>query len=136
MTKRKASPFAVDTENPEFTSADFRKAKRIEDIPALAHLSKRKPGERGPQKAPTKEPVSLRLDPYVVNYFRAHGDGWQSEINLVLGKIVIVRKHGNTLVSTLRRAYGSDFAPGVRSDRKLSDILDEVDEGSLRKLRA
>ena len=135
MMKRKPSPSRPDKENPPFKLADFKRARRIEDIPALAHLSKRKRGERGPQKAPVKEPVSLRLDPDVVNYFRGHGAGWQSEINQVLVRNVIVRKHGNTLVSTLRRTYGSDFAPGVRSDQKLAEILDRIDEGSLRKLR-
>lgn len=136
MMKDKVSASAPDRENPEFTAADFKKARRVENIPVLAHLSKRKRGERGPQKAPTKEPVSIRLDPYVVKYFRQHGAGWQSEINDVLVYSVIIRKHGNTLVSTLRRAYGNDFAAGFRSDQKLSDILDKVDQSSLRKLRA
>jgi uncharacterized protein (DUF4415 family) len=136
MTKRKVSPSTPNIDNPEFTAADFKRARRVEDIPALAHLSKRKRGERGPQKAPTKEPVSIRLDPYVVKYFRQHGPGWQSEINDVLVYDVIIRRHGNTLVSTLRRVYGNDFAPGVPSNQKLSDILDKVDESSLRKLRA
>jgi uncharacterized protein (DUF4415 family) len=136
MTKDKISASMPDKENSEFTAADFKRARRVEDIPALAHLSKRKRGERGLQKAPTKEPVSIRLDSNVVEYFRGHGQGWQSEINEVLVHTVIVQKHGNTLVATLRRVYGQDFAPGIRSDRKLSDILDKLDEGSLRKLQA
>ena len=35
----------------------------------------RKPGERGPQRMPTKERVSLRLSRHVVESFRATGDG-------------------------------------------------------------
>jgi thymidylate synthase len=45
----------VDDDNPPLTDADWARAKRIWEIPELAHLSKRKPGERGPQKTPTKQ---------------------------------------------------------------------------------
>ena len=38
----------------------------------------------------------------------------------------IERKHGNTLVRTLRQTYGDAFAPGVRSDAKLSTVLREA----------
>lgn len=39
---------------------------------------------RGPQKAPRKTPVSLRLDEDIVAAFRATGRGWQSRINAAL----------------------------------------------------
>ena len=39
----------------------------------LPDLVKRMRGQRGPQKAPTKEVVTLRLDPDVVAHFRAGG---------------------------------------------------------------
>jgi uncharacterized protein (DUF4415 family) len=42
---------------------------------------KRLRGERGPQKAPTKRLLALRLDPEVIDAFRATGPGWQSRIN-------------------------------------------------------
>jgi hypothetical protein len=35
----------------------------------------------------------------------------------------ISRKHGNTLVSTLRRIYGQSFAAGESESAKLSDVL-------------
>ena len=35
----------------------------------------------------------------------------------------IRRKHANTLVGTLRKEYGSEFAKGYRSDMKLSSVL-------------
>jgi hypothetical protein len=44
------------------------------------------------------------------------------------------RKHGNTLIRTLRKTYGSSFAEGCRDDEKLSDVLARVDEPSLSKL--
>jgi hypothetical protein len=44
------------------------------------------------------------------------------------------RKHGNTLIGTLRKHYGKDFAYGCADSDKLSDILHELDEPSLSKL--
>jgi uncharacterized protein (DUF4415 family) len=44
-------------------------------------LSNRK---RGPQKAPRKVPVSIRLSPDVVSAFRASGAGWQSRVDEIL----------------------------------------------------
>jgi hypothetical protein len=46
----------------------------------------------------------------------------------------IGRKHGNTLIGTLRISYGSGFAKGFANDEKLSDVLVKLDEGSLFKL--
>jgi hypothetical protein len=44
------------------------------------------------------------------------------------------RKHGNTLIRTLRKQYGKDFAFGCADDIKLSDLLHKLDEPSLSKL--
>ncbi len=35
---------------------------------------------------------------------------------------MVSKKHGNTLVSTLRQAYGPGFAPGVDGNAKLADV--------------
>lgn len=43
-----------------------------------------KGARRGLQKTPTKIPVSIRLTPDVVEYFKASGKGWQSRIDQVL----------------------------------------------------
>jgi uncharacterized protein (DUF4415 family) len=43
--------------------------------------------KRGKQKAPVKQLISLRLDPDVVEHFRATGEGWQSRINEELRKV-------------------------------------------------
>jgi uncharacterized protein (DUF4415 family) len=37
--------------------------------------------KRGPQKAPTKTLVSLRLSPEVIDHFKAAGPGWQTRID-------------------------------------------------------
>lgn len=44
------------------------------------------------------------------------------------------RKHGNTLVRTLRKYYGRDFAYGCADTDKLSGVLHKLDEPSLTKL--
>jgi len=46
----------------------------------------------------------------------------------------ISRKHGNTLIGTLRKTYGTDFAKGCAESDKLSDVLHKMDEPSLSKL--
>jgi len=51
-------------------------------------IVRRARGQRGPQKAPKREPVTLRLDPKVVAHFRATGPGWQGRINEALKKLV------------------------------------------------
>ena len=39
---------------------------------------------RGPQKEPVKVPVSIRLSPDVITYFKSQGKGWQTKIDRVL----------------------------------------------------
>ena len=43
-------------------------------------------------------------------------------------------KRGDTLVGTLRKTYGPDFAPGVRSDTRLDTLRKRVGAESLSKL--
>jgi hypothetical protein len=46
----------------------------------------------------------------------------------------ISKKHGNTLISTLRQTYGDGFAPGRPGNEKLKDVLHDLDEPSLTDL--
>ena len=77
-------PVVFDEDNPEWSAADFAEAKRGEDIPAV--IRQAFPRTRGPQQAPTKAPVSIRLDRDVLEHYRATGSGWQSRINAALRK--------------------------------------------------
>ena len=43
---------------------------------------------RGPQKAPTKVLMSVRLDADVIAFFKAMGGGYQTRINDELRKVV------------------------------------------------
>jgi hypothetical protein len=44
------------------------------------------------------------------------------------------KKHGNTLVRTLRKVYWQYFDEGCGPEEKLSDVLHKLDEPSLSKL--
>jgi hypothetical protein len=46
----------------------------------------------------------------------------------------ISRKHGNTLVGTLRKIYGSTFAAGETDSAKLETVLAKLHETSLTQL--
>ena len=69
---------------PEFTMEDFARARPLSDFPELAEAMRRARGERGPQIAPVKQRVGLRLDADVLARFRASGRGWQARINDIL----------------------------------------------------
>jgi uncharacterized protein (DUF4415 family) len=45
-------------------------------------------GKRGPQKAPTKKMVSLRLSAEVVDHFKSTGRGWQTRIDSTLAESI------------------------------------------------
>jgi hypothetical protein len=46
----------------------------------------------------------------------------------------IRQKRGDTLVGTLRKTYGPDFAPGVRSDTRLDTLCKRAGGESLTKI--
>lgn len=63
----------ADPDNPPLTEEDFARM-----VPSTARRG------RGPGKAPAKKLVSLRIDPEVIDRFRADGPGWQARINDIL----------------------------------------------------
>jgi uncharacterized protein (DUF4415 family) len=86
MSRKLKQPI-FDDDNPEWTKADFARARPPAEVlpPKLLAQFKK---TRGTQKAPTKLPVSIRLSPEVVKHFKAKGPGWQSRIDDALRKIV------------------------------------------------
>lgn len=94
MAKR-INPEMTDIENPEWTEAEFKRAGSASEVlPAelVALLPKRRRGQRGAQKTPTKQQVTLRLDSSVLEYFKTTGRGWQTRINEALKHIVADEK--------------------------------------------
>jgi len=73
----------------ELSSTDLKGFRAARE--ALPSSVKRKVGVRGPQKAPTKERITIRLSPEVVARFRATGEGWQSRMDAALQEWL--RKH-------------------------------------------
>jgi uncharacterized protein (DUF4415 family) len=75
-----------DAENPEWTAEDFANARPGRDVLPAEFLREAAAAQRrrGPQRAPTKRLVSLRLDVDVLERFRATGKGWQGRINQTL----------------------------------------------------
>jgi uncharacterized protein (DUF4415 family) len=70
-----------DGEVRELQAADL---KRFKGAASLPDDLRRKLGVRGPQKAATKERITIRLSREVVEQFRATGDGWQTRVDAVL----------------------------------------------------
>ena len=64
----------------------MRPASEVLPPDIYAALARRRPGQRGPGKKPAKVSVTLRLDPDVIEGFKAGGEGWQTRINDALRK--------------------------------------------------
>lgn len=71
-----------DPNDPEAAQAWFAQADLIRKDKVVRR------GRRGPQKAPTKKLVSLRLSPEVIDHFKAGGPGWQTRIDATLRKLI------------------------------------------------
>ena len=76
---------AEDPDNPEWTEEDFKNARPFAEVfPELAESIRRARGR--PVMEKPKRQISLRLDPDVIDAFKATGKGWQGRINDVLRK--------------------------------------------------
>ncbi len=89
----KKSLIDKDGEVRELTADDLKKFKPLSEAnPALYAKIRKGVGERGEQKSPTKIPISIRVSPEVINYFRAKGKGWQGRIDSILKDYVAHHK--------------------------------------------
>ena len=83
---KKLSKYGVpDADTPEWTPERFARAKRMSEMPEDFQRAFRRKG-RGPQKAPVKEQVTMRLSPDVMEAVRKTGPRWQVRVNEVLRK--------------------------------------------------
>ena len=84
----------IDNENPEWTDEMFVRARPAREVLPPVLLSQFKnTRQRGPQKAPKKVPVSLRLSPEVLSHFKQYR-GWQSRIDSILKRAVEEEERG------------------------------------------
>jgi len=83
-----------DPDNPPLTDQFWAHARpAVEGMPEfIANWRK----WRGQQKAPVKKLVSLRIDPDIIDHFRATGPGWQRRINDTLRKAARLRRPAKT----------------------------------------
>lgn len=84
----------------ELTREDFKRARPAREVlpeilgsEVAAELLKRKRGQRGSQKKPIKEPVTVRYSREVIDYFRSTGPGWQTRMDAVLREWVTRHAH-------------------------------------------
>lgn len=81
-------PPADFDDNPPLDAATLRNARpAAEVVPHIVDGAKRRAG-RPPLKGKAKVAISLRLDPDILDAFKATGKGWQSRINAALAKSV------------------------------------------------
>ena len=69
------------SDNPPLTEKEMKQARPFKDaFPEIAEKMAR--AIRGRPKAEqTKTPVTIRLDPDIVDHYKATGKGWQSRMN-------------------------------------------------------
>ena len=72
----------ADGEVRELTAEDMAKFRPAAEVLPLS--LRKKLGVRGPQKAPIKERITIRLSREVVEQFRKSGDGWQTRVDAAL----------------------------------------------------
>jgi len=79
-------------DNPEWTAEDFARAKPLSEMisPELFEKLNGLRGQRGSQKQPTKQLVSLRIDRDIIEKLKSDGPGWQSRLNETLRKALVV----------------------------------------------
>jgi uncharacterized protein (DUF4415 family) len=87
MAKRKPGRKQLtnsDGEVRELTAEDAAKAVPFSGLPEDEQTMLLSLRKRGPQKAPRKVPISIRLSPDVAEGLRATGEGWQRRADEVL----------------------------------------------------
>ena len=91
MKKRRKPLIGPDGEVRELTKADLTRMRpAIEVVPQVVEAYRRARGR--PPKEITKQQVTLRLSPEVLEFFRNQGQGWQTKIDEVLNRYVARKK--------------------------------------------
>jgi uncharacterized protein (DUF4415 family) len=89
---KKPNPELIDDENPEWTAADFAKARPASEVlPQIfgAKVAQEMLKPRGrPRAEHPKERINIRLSHEVVEYFKSAGDGWQTRIDAALRQFI------------------------------------------------
>jgi uncharacterized protein (DUF4415 family) len=76
-------PRLDDVDNPEWTEADFARARRGDAIPEAIRAALTRGGPGRPVADPPVE-VTLQLPPQVVAHFQSHGADWRERMGAAL----------------------------------------------------
>lgn len=82
---------AIESDNPEWSSADFKNATRLKGTTLTEAVAVLRRG-RGPQVKPKKVAISIRVNPKIIEHFKAGGAGWQARIEKVLLKASAIKE--------------------------------------------
>lgn len=94
MSKRKPDHISQQdwdaVDSPELTEDELARMRPARETQPEIVEAQNRGGlrVRGPQKAPTKVATTIRLDPDVVEYFKAGGRGWQTRLNDTLRRAI------------------------------------------------
>ncbi len=117
---KKRSDSDIDVTDASYNACSARDVNRFWENATV--MPPRHRGQRGPQRAPTKQLVSVRLDRLVVDHFKADGPHWQTRMNDVLIKIV-KKSSASTqrrVKVNVERLIPAKQRPNVASDAKTS----------------
>lgn len=83
-----SKPSTRKSDDEPITDEMWSRAMTIDELPSTIRESVQATLRRGrgKQKAPTKQMVSMRMDPDVLEAYRATGKGWQSRMHQTLEK--------------------------------------------------
>lgn len=102
----------LDDDAPELTEAELAEMRPAREVMNAEQFAAVTSVRRGRPKAKThKVPVTIRLDPEVVETYRATGDGWQTRMNECLSRGAERIRAGRAAISG---GHGSTTAAGPR----------------------
>jgi len=86
-----------DADSPEWTPEKFAHSISFNELPEhlrnrLSAIQETARKKRGPQKAPRKQPVTIRLSPDVLVVLRGKGRGWQTLVDEALRREFVTRR--------------------------------------------
>ena len=89
LSYQEGDPIAFEPEDGPYDPNDAAAARKwLESADLVRDGNVVRQGKRGPQKAPTKKLVSLRLSAEVIAHFKSSGPGWQTRIDSTLRRSI------------------------------------------------
>ena len=103
---KKPNAELIDEDNPEWTDEMFKQSVRLNALPESLQAKLR----GRPKAAVTKERITIRLSPEVVERFRASGAGWQTRVDAALKEWLGTHSKGRDMKRTVNPTAGRNPA--------------------------